>query len=80
MPTLHRLPHSKATIKMYADDHAPPHVHVEGPGWDGLVSLKTLEVFRGLVPPAVLTDARAWLVANAKTTSKKWSELNERDN
>lgn len=79
MPTLHHLSHSKATIKMFADDHPPPHIHVIGPEWAGLVSMKNLEVFQGSIPADVLADVREWMVKKRDFLNGKWRELNERD-
>jgi len=34
-------------IKMYWDDHAPPHFHAEYGGAEAVVDIQTLEVIRG---------------------------------
>lgn len=41
-------------IRMYADDHAPPHFHAEYSGREVLVAIDGLAVIRGSLP------ARAW--------------------
>ena len=45
MPTIQRLRNFK--VCMYADDHDPPHFHVLGPGWSGVIDLDTHTVCRG---------------------------------
>lgn len=45
MPTLRRFATCK--IALYADDHAPPHFHIEGRGFRALVEIETLEVRAG---------------------------------
>lgn len=37
-------------IKMYWDDHAPPHFHAEYGGAEAVVDIQTLEVIRGKLP------------------------------
>jgi hypothetical protein len=79
MPELYRLNHSGAVIRMFADDHAPPHFHVDGPDWACQIRLSDLNVMRGSAPPDVLNDVRAWAIANHVFLGAKWRELNERD-
>ena len=45
MPTIHRLDNSNLCI--FADDHAPPHFHMLGPGWSGVIDLDTLTSTQG---------------------------------
>ena len=50
MPTIQRLRNFK--VCMYADDHDPPHFHVLGPGWSGVIDLDTHTVCRGEISKA----------------------------
>ena len=79
MPELHRLSNGKTKICMYADDHAPPHVHLWHPDWEALIDLRTMSIFRGSAPRRALAEAIAWLTANLAFVNAKWEELNERD-
>jgi len=76
MPTIARLP--GANIRIYADDHAPPHFHLVGPRSDAQVRLDTLEVLRGVADRRDLEEARAWSMANPGVLRKEWERLNER--
>ena len=40
MPTLKRF--GAISLRMYADDHRPPHFHIVGPDFEVLVSLAEL--------------------------------------
>jgi hypothetical protein len=76
MPEIARFASCK--ICVYAD-HAPPHFHVRGPGWNVTVDLKTLTVMRGQGNRAAVDEALEWAVANQKRLWNAWKELNERD-
>lgn len=41
-------------IRMYFGDHNPPHFHVEYGGMDAVISINTLSVIHGELPPRVL--------------------------
>ena len=44
-------------IKMFFDDHNPPHFHAEYGGDLALIDIRTLAVFSGRLPPRVTGDA-----------------------
>ena len=69
----------KAKLCMYADDHAPPHFHLRGPGFSASIDLATLQVTRGWAPKRELDEAIAYATAHMESLRLKWSELNERD-
>jgi hypothetical protein len=37
-------------VRMYFDDHAPPHVHVEYQGHEALVAIKDGDIVNGNLP------------------------------
>lgn len=77
MPTLARL--SGASIRMYADDHPPPHFHLIGAKSDAMVGLGTLEVLRGIADRRDLEEAKVWSPLNEGVLEAEWRRLNERD-
>jgi hypothetical protein len=77
MPTIERLSNSK--ICMYADDHEPPHFHLLGPGWSGVIDLDTLTICRGAIPKQDFLEAVQWAKANDLFLLSEWRRLNERD-
>ena len=80
MPKLYTLKsNGKASVKMYADDHRPPHFHLWHPDWEVLVDLKTMAVFRGSAPKQELAEACAWVAENLEAVELKRRLLNERD-
>jgi hypothetical protein len=61
MPTLHRF--GAVSVRMYADDHRPPHFHIVAPDFQVLVRI---------------SEAIAWARAHRESLALKWAELNER--
>jgi len=41
-------------IKMFFDDHNPPHFHAEYGGDVALIEIRNLSVFSGRLPPRVM--------------------------
>lgn len=56
MPTLQRF--GAVSLRMYADDHRPPHFHVVGPDFEVLVRIADLSVIAGQARPAQVAEAR----------------------
>lgn len=77
MPTLQRF--GAASIRMYADDHNPPHFHIVGPDFQVLVRISDLTVVAGEASPNQITDALHWAKNNQEMLALKWIELNERE-
>lgn len=72
MPTIRRFATCK--IAIYADDHMPPHFHIEGRGFRAIVDIKTLAVRAGNVRRA--GDAMAWARENIDLIQSEWDRLN----
>ena len=76
MPTLQRF--GAVTLRMYADDHAPPHFHLVGPDFQVLVRISDLVVIAGEARTAQIAEAIQWADVNRRALASKWTELNER--
>jgi hypothetical protein len=72
MPTIRRF--STCKIAIYADDHVPPHFHIEGRGYRAIVEIETLAVRSGSVRRA--RDALAWARENVDLLRAEWARLN----
>jgi hypothetical protein len=77
MPTLQRF--GAITVRMYADDHRPPHFHVVGPDFQVLVRISDLTVIAGEARAAQLAEALIWADEHREALALKWTQLNERD-
>lgn len=76
MPVLMRF--GAISVRMYADDHWPPHFHVAGPDFQVLVRISDLTVIAGAARAPQLRDPLRWAAAHRELLALKWTELNER--
>ncbi|MCA6392076.1 MAG: DUF4160 domain-containing protein [Chitinophagaceae bacterium] len=58
MPTLCTIESIK--IDVYAQDHPPPHFHVRFAEYEVLIEIKTLQVYKGTIPPSLLRKIINW--------------------
>lgn len=77
MSTLQRF--GAASIRMYADDHHPPHFHIVGADFQVLVRIVDLTIIAGAARKAQIAEAMAWAEHNRELLALKWVELNERE-
>jgi len=76
MATLHSERNWK--IKIYPDDHAPPHFHVQTPDGESLVLIEGLCVLGRGANPKALKAALLWARANIAELWRVWNEQNRR--
>jgi hypothetical protein len=74
LPTIHRFAACKITI--YADDHMPPHFHIEGRGSRAIVEIETMTIRAGEIRRAA--DAMAWARENVELLRTEWIRLNRK--
>ncbi len=77
MPTLYRS--GSISVRMYADDHHPPHFHVVGPDFEAVIQISDLAIIAGEARMAGLAKALIWAQENKDMLLLKWTKLNERD-
>jgi len=76
MPTVQRF--GAVSVRMYADDHRPPHFHIVAPDFQVLVRISDLQVIAGEARPAQIAEVLAWAREHRESLALKWAELNER--
>ncbi len=76
MPTLQRF--GAVSVRMYADDHRPPHFHIVAPDFQVLVRISDFAVIAGEARATQIAEALAWAKTHRATLALKWAELNER--
>ncbi|WP_029004722.1 DUF4160 domain-containing protein [Azorhizobium doebereinerae] len=74
MPTIQRF--STCKVAIYADDHIPPHFHIEGRGFRAIVEIETMTVRAGDVRRA--KEAMEWAAQNVELLRTEWTRLNRR--
>jgi hypothetical protein len=76
MPILQRF--GSVSLRMYADDHRPPHFHIVSPDFQVLVRISDLAVIAGEARPTQIAEALAWAQSHQEALAQRWAELNER--
>ena len=74
MPTIRRF--SGCKIAIYADDHLPPHFHIEGRGFRAVVEIETMTIRAGEVRR--IREAMVWARENGEILRAEWVRLNRR--
>jgi hypothetical protein len=77
MPALHRF--GTVSLRMYPDDHRPPHFHIVAPDFQVMVRISDLTVIEGEARPAQIAEMIAGSRAHRDSLTLRWAELNERD-
>jgi hypothetical protein len=77
MPEIIRF--SRSSLRMYADDHRPPHFHIVGPDFAVLVDIAELTILSGEAKAKDIAEALTWAGANRAALERFWQILNERE-
>ncbi len=64
-------------IRMYSNDHNPPHVHVENADFRALVAIKNCRIIEGNIDPKFRREALDWIAANIAMLMQRWEELQQ---
>ncbi len=59
-------------IRMWHDDHPPPHIHVHYQGFEALVDIRTGEVTLGRLPRRAATLVKEWCLRHQMELLRNW--------
>lgn len=59
-------------IKMFFDDHEPPHFHVEYAEHQAVVSIETVALIGGTLPPRALGLVAEWAALRQEELREAW--------
>ena len=59
-------------VKMFFDDHNPPHFHAEYAGSIALIGIRTLSVFSGRLPPRAMGLVIEWATLHQQELLADW--------
>ena len=76
MPIIQRF--ATVTIRMYADDHHPPHFHIVDADFQVLMRISDMAIIAGAARKNQIAEALAWAKSNRDLLALKWIELTER--
>ena len=74
MGRLHTI--GKIVIRVYANDHLPPHFHVIAPDYEALVEIATLAIYAGSMDKRDTKKVMAWVNANRDLIAAEWNRCN----
>ena len=67
------------TIRMYFDDHAPPHFHAYYAEHEVEISIETLEVLEGRLPRRALALVVEWALEHRNELRENWERAERHD-
>ena len=76
MGKLHQI--GKIIIRVYANDHLPPHFHAIAPDFEALIEIETLTIMRGSLSRQAGKSVMAWAGANRHLIAAEWNRINSR--
>lgn len=59
-------------IKMFYNDHMPPHFHAEYSGFEALIEIESLDVYRGALPRRALALVLEWAAMHRQELREDW--------
>jgi hypothetical protein len=59
-------------IKMFFDDHNPPHFHAEYGDYTALIDIRNLSAFSGRLPPRVMGFVVEWATLHQQELIADW--------
>ena len=70
MPTLSQF--YGITIKMYWNDHVPPHFHAEYGDFEAVVTIESLEILKGELPKSARRLVLEWAQVHQEELRSAW--------
>lgn len=61
-------------IRMWHDDHPPPHIHVEYQGFEALVDIRTGVVKEGKLPRKAAAIVKEWSIRHRTELLSNWNK------
>ncbi len=61
-------------IRMFYNDHFPPHFHAEYGGYEALIDINTLAVVAGKLPPRALGLVMEWASYHQNELKSDWEK------
>jgi hypothetical protein len=64
-------------IRMFYDEHGPPHFHVSYQGWEAVIDIRTLQVTAGRLPRRALNLTLDWAELHQHELLANWALIQE---
>ena len=76
MGKLHQF--GNVIVRIYPNDHLPPHFHVVAPDFDAAIEIATLKIMIGAVPAKHRVGIMEWASRNRAAIAAEWNKLHPR--
>jgi len=64
-------------VRMWHDDHPPPHIHVEYQGFEALVEIRTGLVKQGRLPRKAAAIVKDWCLLHQDELLANWKKAQQ---
>jgi hypothetical protein len=75
MPTISRF--YGIIIRMFFDEHGPPHFHIAYQGYNAVIDIETLEVKEGRLPRRALSLVLDWAELHQEELRANWNLIEQ---
>jgi hypothetical protein len=75
MPTISRF--YGIIIRMFFDEHGPPHFHVAYQGYNAVIDIETLEIKEGRLPRRALGLVLDWAELHQEELRANWNLIEQ---
>jgi hypothetical protein len=75
VPTISRF--FGITIRMYYEDHEPPHFHAHYGETSGIIDIESLALVRGVLPRRAYRMILEWAVEHRPALRSNWQQARE---
>jgi hypothetical protein len=76
MGKLHQI--GNTSIRVYANDHLPPHFHAITPDVEALIDIRTLAITVGKLPARTRKRVLEWASEHRGELAAEWNRINPR--
>jgi hypothetical protein len=66
-------------IKMFFDDHNPPHFHAEYGGEEAIIEIATLAIIAGSLPARALGLVTEWAILHRDELLSLWNDARQQN-
>jgi hypothetical protein len=64
-------------IRMWHDDHPPPHIHASYQGFEALIDIRTGQILEGYLPKKAAKIIKEWCLAHQYELNKNWEKAQQ---
>lgn len=64
-------------IRMWHDDHPPPHIHASYQGFEALIDIRTDQVLEGYLPKKAVKIIKEWCLAHQYELIRNWEKAQQ---